>query len=167
MILGAFAFIIASIVILIGLVAALFGLPGTFIVLAAAVIYDLITWSWGISKFALIVLLCIALLGELLEWVFTYYGAKKFKTSNFAIIGLIIGTIVGAIIGVPVPIIGSVIGALLGAFIGAFVFSYVEHRRLQKSMEAGFGAFLTRIGVIFMKLFLAVIMAVIFYLALF
>ncbi len=167
MIFEVFAGIVASIVILVGLVAALFGLPGTFIVLAAAVIYDLITWSWGISKLVLVLLLAIAVLGELLEWVFTLYGAKKFKTSNFAITGLVIGTIVGAIVGVPVPIIGSVIGALLGAFIGAFVFSYIEHRRLEKSIEAGFGAFLTRLGVIFMKLFLAVIMAVIFYLALF
>lgn len=166
MILEILAVILASIVVLVGLVITLFGLPGTFVVLSAAVIYDLVTWSWAASKFTLVVLLAIALLGELFEWVFTLYGAKKFKTSNFAIIGLIVGTIAGAIIGVPVPIIGSVIGALLGAFIGAFVFSYIEHRRFQKSMEAGIGAFLTRIGVIFMKLFLAIIMAVIFYLAL-
>ena len=166
MILEIIAVIIASLVVLVGLVITLFGLPGTFVVLSAAIIYDLITWSWGVSKLALVVLLVIALLGELLEWVFTLYGAKKFKTSTFAIIGLIIGTIAGAIIGVPIPIIGSVVGALLGAFIGAFVFSYIEHRRFQKSMEAGIGAFLTRIGIIFMKLFLAVVMAVIFYLAL-
>jgi len=166
MILEIIAVIIASLVVLVGLVITLFGLPGTFVVFSAAIIYDLITWSWGVSKLALVVLLVIALLGELLEWVFTLYGAKKFKTSTFAIIGLIIGTIAGAIIGVPIPIIGSVVGALLGAFIGAFVFSYIEHRRFQKSMEAGIGAFLTRIGIIFMKLFLAVVMAVIFYLAL-
>ena len=167
MILEIIALIISALFFLAGIIITIFGIAGSFVVLLGAVLYDVITWSWQISPRTLLILLGIACLGEIFEWVFSVYGAKKFKMSNISIIGFIIGTIVGAIIGVPIPIIGSIIGAFIGAFLGAAIFSFIELHDVQKALKAGIGAFVTRIGVMIMKLFLIMIMLVIFYFAVF
>ena len=167
MILETIALIIVSIIFLVGLIIAALGLPGTFVVLAGAVIYNLITWSWSVSLQTLFILLGIALLAELIEFVFGLVGAKVFRMSGWTTFGFIAGLILGAIVGVPVPILGSVLGMLLGSFLGAFIFSYAEKHDFKKSLKAGIGAFVTGISSIILKLALAVVMVVVFFLALF
>ena len=167
MILEIIALIIVSLVFLVGLIIAALGLPGTFVILAGAILYNLITWSWTISLEILFILFALALLAELIEFIFGLLGAKIFKMSGWTTFGFIAGLIIGAIIGVPVPIIGSVLGMLLGGFLGAFIVSYIEKNNFKKSLKAGFGAFVTGIGSIMLKLVIAVIMIVIFYLQLF
>ena len=164
MILEIVALIIASLVFLVGLIIAALGLPGTFVILAGAIIYNLITWSWSISFEILAILFALALLAELIEFIFGLLGAKIFKMSGWTTFGFIAGLLIGAIIGVPIPIIGSVIGMLVGGFLGAFIVSYIEKNNFKKSLKAGFGAFVTGIGSIVLKLVIAVIMIVIFFL---
>ena len=164
MILEIVALIIASLVFLVGLIIAALGLPGTFVILAGAIIYNLITWSWSISFEILAILFALALLAELIEFIFGLLGAKIFKMSGWTTFGFIAGLLIGAIIGVPIPIIGSVIGMLVGGFLGAFIVSYIEKNNFKKSLKAGFGAFVTGIGSIMLKLVIAVIMIVIFFL---
>ena len=164
MILEIVALIIASLVFLVGLIIAALGLPGTFVILAGAIIYNLITWSWSISFEILAILFALALLAELIEFIFGLLGAKIFKMSGWTTFGFIAGLLIGAIIGVPIPIIGSVLGMLVGGFLGAFIVSYIEKNNFKKSLKAGFGAFVTGIGSIMLKLVIAVIMIVIFFL---
>ena len=164
MILEIVALIIASLVFLVGLIIAALGLPGTFVILAGAIIYNLITWSWSIPFEILAILFALALLAELIEFIFGLLGAKIFKMSGWNTFGFIAGLLIGAIIGVPIPIIGSVIGMLVGGFLGAFIVSYIEKNNFKKSLKAGFGAFVTGIGSIVLKLVIAVIMIVIFFL---
>ncbi len=167
MILEVIALIIASLVFLVGLIIAALGLPGTFVILAGAILYNLITWSWSISFEILFILLGLAILAELIEFIFGLLGAKIFKMSGWTTFGFIAGLIIGAIVGVPIPVIGSVIGMLVGGFLGAFIVSYIEKNNFKKSLKAGFGAFVIGIGSILLKLVLAVIMIVIFYVTLF
>jgi len=68
------------------------------------------------------------------------------------------------ILGFPLVLIGPVIGAFVGAFLGAFIFSLIEKKNFDKALQAGLGAFLTRIGVSIMKIILALIMIALFYL---
>ena len=167
MILEIIALLTSALFFLAGIIITVFGVAGSFVVFAGAVVYNLITWSWALSPLTLGILFAIACIGEILEWIASVYGAKKFKLSNKAIIGFIIGTIVGAFVGVPIPIVGSIAGAFFGAFLGAFIFSWIEKKNFEKAIESGFGAFATRVGVVFMKLVLIAVMLVIFYVAVF
>lgn len=168
MIQEALALIIVSIIFLIGLVLVALALPGgTFVILAGAAVYNLITWSWSVSLQTLIIMLGIAFVAELIEFVFGVYGAKRHGLSNWTTLGFIAGLIVGVIVGVPVPVFGSVLGLFAGAFLGAFLFALIEKGDVKKSLKAGLAAFVTGITSIFIKLSLAVVMIVVFVLALF
>jgi len=168
MILETIALIIVSIIFLVGLVLVALALPGgTFVIVAGAALYNLITWSWSVSLQTLFLMLGIALLAELVEFVFGVYGAKRHGLSNWTTLGFIVGLIAGVIVGVPVPVFGSVLGLFIGAFLGAFVFALIEKGDFQRALKAGLAAFVTGITSILIKLALAVVMIVIFVLALF
>ena len=114
-----------NIIFVIILVAALFaipfGIPGTFIIFLASLIYGLITHFSQITQTLIWIFLGIALFGELMEYFAGIWGAKKFGASKAGIIGAIVGGILGGIVGTGIlPLIGSVIGLLIGAFSGAF-----------------------------------------------
>lgn len=103
-----------------GLVLIPFGLPGTWIMAAAALGYSLLV-PGSISVFTTVVVALMALVGELIEFTLTGKYTRKYGGSRRASWGAIIGGMVGAIMGVPVPVVGSVIGAFAGAFVGAFI----------------------------------------------
>jgi uncharacterized protein YqgC (DUF456 family) len=143
---------------LIGLILTPFGLPGTFIIVAGAGVYNLIQWSWELSLTFLLVLLGLALIGEVLEWLVGAYSAKKFGASKYGIFGAIAGAIAGAIIGVPIPFAGSVLGMFIGAFLGAFIIEIFVKRSIIGALKAGIGAFLGRVGAILLKSIIALAM---------
>jgi uncharacterized protein YqgC (DUF456 family) len=158
-ILGIILFIL---ILLAGLSLIVFGIPGTFIILIAAFVYGLITEFHDIDAITLLLLLGIALLGELIEFISGLYGAKKFGASKLGMmLALIIG-LVGGISGTIIyPFIGTVVGVLLGAFCGAFIGEKMLKKELAPSIRAGFGAFIGRLGGTFMKLVLGIIMVAI------
>ena len=158
-ILGIILFIL---ILLIGLSLIIFGIPGTFVILIAAFVYGLITEFCQIDAITLLLLLGMALLGELIEFISGLYGAKKFGASRLGMmLALIIG-LVGGILGTIIcPFIGTVVGVLLGAFCGAFIGEKMLKRELAASLKAGFGAFIGRLGGTFMKLVLGIIMVAI------
>ena len=72
-------------------------------------------------------------------------------------IGAMIGGFVGAIWATAIlPLIGTLFGAFIGAFVGAAVFEYFNSNDLDKSVKAGFGAFLGSLGGKLTKLAVAV-----------
>lgn len=137
------------------------GLPGTWIILAEAVIYGAVTgFDRGISGWDLLVLGSMAVTGELLEFLFTAYGAQKYGASNKAIAGALLGGLVGAILlNSFLPVIGAVIGAFAGVFLGAFIITYLIERDLAKANQSGLGAFMGRIGAVLVKGSMGVAMA--------
>ena len=158
-ILGIILFIL---ILLVGLSLIIFGIPGTFVILIAAFVYALITEFHNIDAITLLLLLGIALLGELIEFVSGLYGAKKFGASKLGMmLALIIG-LAGGILGTVIyPFVGTTIGALLGAFCGAFIGEKMLKKKLAPSLKAGFGAFIGRLGGTFAKLILGIIMVAI------
>ena len=152
-------FILAS---LIGLAALVFGLPGTFIILGASLLYG---WYGGFEEITLkiiVILVILVLIGELIEFLLGIAGSKKYKSSNRAIIGSIIGAIAGGIMGAPFFFgIGAVIGAFVGAFAGAIAVELLLGKSLNESVQSGWGAFLGRVAGTISKGAIAVAMVVI------
>jgi uncharacterized protein len=110
------------------------GIPGTPLVLAAAVGHRLWFGDDGPGWFALLVLVLITLFSLLLDYLASMYGAKKMGASWKGVAGAVIGVMVGIFFGIPGVILGPFVGALLGEMIGG--------QKFDKSAKAGFGAVL-------------------------
>ena len=145
-----------------GLISHVFGLPGNFIILGASI---LLGWYGGfhdVTVTVIIVLIALAILGELVEFVLGIYGAKKYKSSNKAIVGSIVFGIAGAVLGLPFFLgIGAVIGAFIGAFVGAFLVDLFIQKNVDSAVKSGWGAFIGRIGGTVSKAALGIAMIVI------
>lgn len=102
------------------------GLPGLWLMLAAAFVYNWLVPADPIGWVAIGLGFGLTLLAEFLEFTLSASYTRKYGGSRRAAWGAILGGITGAIVGVPVPIIGSVIGAFAGAFLGALVLEYTR-----------------------------------------
>jgi len=147
---------------LIGLILIILGIPGTFLIWAAAFVYGLATKFYDMNAAILLILLGIALLGELIEFVSGLYGARRFGASRLGMIFALLGGMTGGILGTIVcPLAGTIVGVLFGAFAGAFAGERLLRKKLMPSLRAGFGAFIGRMSGTFMKLLLGMVMAAI------
>jgi len=130
-----------------GLVSLIFGLPGNFIILGASVLYG---WYGGFREITvrvIIILVVLALAGELIEFILGVLGAKKYESSNRAIAGSIVFGIVGGIMGAPFFFgIGAVIGAFAGAFAGAILMELTQGKKMDEAIKSGWGTFLGRVA---------------------
>jgi hypothetical protein len=136
------------------------GLPGTWLMIVAAIALNLLSGVDRVGTFTLIGVGVLALIGELLEFSVTGRYTRKYGGSRRAGWGAIIGGMVGAIMGVPVPVVGSMIGAFVGAFVGALVFEYTrkdaDHRT---ATRVAWGALLGRVAAAAMKVGIGFAMA--------
>ncbi len=118
--------------------AILVSLPGGWIALGLAVVYDLffgfsaVGWTW------LAVFAGLLVVGEIVESVLgLVYVAKKGAT-RYGIIGGFVGGLVGAVLGSGVvPVIGTLIGTVVGAFAGAVGGEYLRDQKLEPSLRIG------------------------------
>jgi uncharacterized protein len=115
------ALLILAAVIILSLILIVLGLPGLWIMVATAVVYNMIVPGDPIGWVSLIAVAVLALIAELLEFTMTGRYARKYGGSRRAGWGAIIGGMIGAVVGFPVPIVGPVIGAFVGSFVGALV----------------------------------------------
>ena len=97
------------------------GLPGTWVMVAAALGYRLLLPLGGIGVATVVGIAIVALGAELLELSLAAGYTRKYGGSRRAGWGAILGGLVGAFVGVPVPLVGPIIGAFAGAFAGALV----------------------------------------------
>lgn len=119
----------------------LVSLPGGWVALGLAVVYDLlhgfgvIGWQW------LAVFAGLLVIGEIVESVLgIVYVAKKGATRH-GVLGAFLGGLVGAVLGSGVvPVIGTLIGSVLGAFAGAVVGEYLLEQQLEPSLRIGWHA---------------------------
>ncbi len=155
-ILGTAAFVL---LLLVGLFMVPFGLPGTFVMVADAALYGLLT-HWEKVNLALVLLLLgMAILGEVLEQLISMWGAARYGGGGAGMWGAFIGGIIGAFVGIPIPILGNLIGAFLGAFAGALIGEWIRHGRFSAAIRSAYGAFVGRMGAAVLKFILAVVMA--------
>ena len=130
-------------------------LPGTTIILAAAVVHRLVLGadrSFGWS--ALIAMLALTLLTYAIDAAAGYVGAKRFGATKWGLIGGAAGALIGLFFGLFGLFVGPVIGAIAGELIAG--------KQITKAGRAGWGTFLGGLAGIIAKLFIGLIMIVIF-----
>ena len=141
-----------------GFVAIFFTTFGTLIILVGSAIYALLTGFSVLTPRTLVIMLLLYICGEIVEYIFVMAGAKKLGASNAAVAGALAGGIIGAAIGAGFFGFGIIIGTFIGIFLGAFLVELVIHRSILKSLKAGTGGVLGRIGSICAKVIIAILM---------
>jgi uncharacterized protein len=144
-----------------GLVLVPLGLPGLWVMVAGIIGYGWLTDFRSLGVATIVVVVGLALLGEIMETWLGFRFAKTYGGSRRAAWGALVGGIVGAVMGVPVPLVGSVIGAFLGSFAGAALLEYSSSRTPETAVRAGWGAVLGRAAAAAAKMALGVVIAII------
>ncbi|MBN2121183.1 MAG: DUF456 domain-containing protein [Candidatus Omnitrophica bacterium] len=152
------ALIILIVFSIVGFAAIFFTTFGTLIILIGALIYAFLTNFSIFTIKSLVLLLVFYLCGEVFENLSVILGTKKMGASNLAVVGAFIGGLAGAALGVSALGIGIIPGTFLGIFLGAFLAELVLKRDIIKSLKAGTGGLLGRLGSIVFKVIIALIM---------
>ncbi len=144
-------------------------LPGTWVMLLTTMAAAWwAKWQWGgdwwsgpITIWTLVVLLALAILGEVLEFLAGAAGASKAGASKRGVVGAIVGGVLGALVGtvaIPIPIVGTLIGAAIGSGVGSILGDKWAGREWRPAMIAGRGAAIGRFWGAVLKLAVAVVM---------
>ncbi|MGH7526967.1 MAG: DUF456 domain-containing protein [Gemmatimonadales bacterium] len=144
-----------------GLLLIPFGLPGLWVMVLGLLAYGWLTDFRSMTAGVIVLVLGLALVGEVVEAWLGFRFARRYGGSSRAGWGALVGGLVGAVIGVPVPLIGSVIGGFVGAFAGAALFEYTRERHSETAARAGWGAVLGRAAAAGVKMALGVVIAVV------
>ncbi len=130
-------------------------LPGTTIILAAAIIHRVILGAEeSISWKTIVALVLLTLLSYFFDFLGNYFGAKYFGATKWGAFGAILGALVGLFFGIIGLFAGPVIGAVAGEFIGG--------KRMIDAGRAGWGSLLGNVGAMVAKLIIALAMISIF-----
>lgn len=143
---------------LLGLALIPFGMPGLWLMVAAAVAYDVANPE-TFAAWTLAGMIVLGVAAEIAEFALTVRFTKRYGGSRRATLGAIAGSIAGAIVGVPIPLVGSVIGAFVGAFAGAFV-AELTRSTATDAGRAATGAFIGRTVAAATKVAVGVVLAV-------
>lgn len=154
----------------IGWLMTIFSLPGNWLIALSAAVYAWLTPAesgWGLSWTWVGVLVGLALLGEIIEFIAGAMGVKRRGGSRrgavLAIVGSIAGGMLGATLGLPIPLIGAPVGIIFGASFGAMggaVLGETWHGKSpEQSLHIGRGAFWGRLFGSLAKTILGTLMA--------
>lgn len=148
-------------VLLIGVVLIPFGMAGTFLIVADAFVYGLVSGFEEITLPFLGLLLAIAVAVEFMEELLSAAMAKKFGGSKWAMVGAVAGGFIGAVVGTPAaPVLGTLVGGFFGAFCGATLLEWIHSADFQNAIKAGAGAFFGAVGGKVTKFLVAVVMVI-------
>ena len=146
---------------IVGVAVILFGIAGTFVIVAAALIYGLLTRFETLPLSFILLLLGLTLAVEVIEELAAAVLARRFGGSKWAMLGALVGSFTGAVAGTPVaPVLGTLIGGFAGAFTGACFLEWIHTSDLRRSLRVGTGALLGAMGGKMTKITVAVIMTV-------
>ncbi len=146
------AFVILVLVLGLSLVLIALGLPGLWVMIASAVVYNMVVQPSPISWFTLVGVGILGIIAEVIEFMLSGKFARKYGGSRRAAWGAIIGGMVGAFMGFPVPIIGPMIGAFAGSFIGALGAELSLGRGGGASAKVATGALIGRVAATAVKM---------------
>jgi len=169
--------VIFVLVLLLGFVAAVLGLPGTVLILLASFVYSACTHFQVIHWWLLLTLLGLTVVGEAGDNLLSAMGARKYGTSTRGMFVAVAGGLAGAVVGgLFVPFLGlvglslgpvggvllSLLAPIAGAFAGGFGAAYLHELRAGKprreALRAGWGAFFGRALGVCLKLAIAGVM---------
>ncbi len=132
------------------------GLPGTWLLILAAMGIDCFDWLWLPSgapftfhPLTLLVAVLLATVGEVLEFALSAAGARTFGASGRGMIGSMIGGVCGALLGtvlIPILVLGTMLGAAIGTALGAILGELThKDRKLRDTAKPALGAVIGRI----------------------
>lgn len=146
----------------------LFGFPGTFVIVGAALAYAWWTGFTTVTWSTVAWLTGLALLGEAIEFVAGSAGATGARPSRRVFVGALLGSFVGGLLGVPFLFgLGALLGGLLGAFAGAAVAVVSEGGNTAAAVSTGLAALRGRLVGFLLKSGVAVVMVVLLAVAVF
>ena len=148
--------VLLIVVLLSGCVLTLLAMPGNWLIVTAVAVYAWLVPGEGrlaIGWEVVGVLVLLAIVGEVLEFLASALGAAKAGGSKrgavLAMVGSMVGALVGLFVGIPIPVVGPIIAAVLfaglGAFGGALLGEIWKGRKLDKSWQVGKAAFCGRV----------------------
>jgi len=130
-------------------------LPGTTIILAAAIVHRLMLGAEkSIGWKTIVVLVLLTIISYVFDFLGSYFGAKYFGATKWGAFGAIAGALMGLFFGIIGLFVGPVIGAVAGEFIAG--------KRMIDAGRAGWGSFLGNLGAIIGRLLIALVMITIF-----
>jgi len=133
-----------------GLLLSALAFSGTWMVLLAALITQLVRDVPTLGTLVIFALLCIT--GEVLEAFAGFLGVRKRGGSRLAGFTALIGGLVGAGVGTGVvPIIGTILGMLLGSFGAVFLTEWLRLRHHGQAAHIAWGTVWARLAVLFLK----------------
>jgi len=122
-------------------------LPGTTVILAAAIMHRLmLSADKSIGWRTIAILTLLTFISYAFDFLGSYFGAKFF------------GAILGAVIGLFFGIIGLFVGPVIGAITGEFI----AGKRMIDAGRAGWGSFIGNLGAMIGRLLIALAMISIF-----
>src|SRR6266581_1907650 len=131
-------------------------LPGTTVILAAAIIHRLMLGAEkSIGWKTIVVLVLLTLLSYVFDFLGSYFGAKYFGATKWGAFGAIVGALIGLFFGI--------IGLFAGPVIGAVAGEFVAGKRMIDAGRAGWGSLLGNLGAMIAKLVIALVMITIFF----
>jgi uncharacterized protein len=151
-----FWWLLAVVVMALGLIGTVIPvLPGTTIILAAVVVHRVALGAdRSVGWTALVAMLLLTLLTYAIDAAAGYLGARRFGATKWGLIGCAGGAVIGLFFGLFGLFVGPVVGAIAGELIGG--------KEIMKAGRAGWGTFLGGLAGMIAKLFIGLIMIVIF-----
>jgi uncharacterized protein YqgC (DUF456 family) len=134
----------------------LVALPGGWIALGLAILYDLLHGFDAIGWQRLLLFAALLGVGEGIEALLgSVYVAKRGAT-RYGVIGTFVGGLAGGALGTAVmPVVGTVVGGFAGAFLGAAGGELLREQRVEPSLRIGFHATVGRLLAVTTKYVLA------------
>ena len=129
-------------------------LPGTPLILMAAIGHRLYFGASSISNPVLITLVVLVLVSMLFDFLAGMLGAKKFGATWRGMVGAVIGGTIGLFFSLP--------GIILGPFLGAILLEMLGGRKFKPAARAGFGALVGLLLGIVGKFSIGVVMMILF-----
>jgi len=129
--------------------------PGSTIILAAAIVHRIVLGpEKSIGWRTIVILILLTLATYALDVFAGYFGAKYFGATKWGTLGAIAGALIGLFFGI--------IGLFAGPIVGAVAGEFIAGKRMVDAGRAGWGSLLGNIGGMIAKLVIALAMITIF-----
>lgn len=148
-----------------GMLLTVLTLPGLWLMAGMLGLFGWVTgWDRLVGWPSVVLMVALAFIGEIIEFVAGSAGAKKAGGGFWGGIGALLGGIIGAIFLtglIPIPVLGTIIGLCLGCFLGALGTELLMGKELKQSLLIGAGAAKGRFYAILIKTSIGVVMVLI------
>lgn len=153
--------LLGVIIIGIGPVLTLLGFSGNTLMLIASVWFAYADETRFFDFHLMIAMMLVYVIGELWEFLVSYFGIRKKKLPWGAVILIAIGTFIGAVVGTGfLPIFGSVIGGAIGSFLTAYIYEYCKTSNSENAFSLAYQAAKMQFLAVLGKLVAAIVMAI-------